>query len=330
VRPSKPAPGRFCWVARVPPGTLIGIIFGAGIVGYIHHPYFLMRIILLLVAALSLLTCTPSPVTPAEGGFVPEPTVSPILAGTVDEASGMVDSRTQAGALWVEQDSGNPAELALLGQDGKLRGKLPIPGTTNRDWEDLASGPGPTAGLNYLYIAEIGDNNAQYPSVAIYRLPEPASLNAAVGPVEKINFVYPDGPRDAEALFCDPLTRDLWIVSKRESKVRLYRLAYPQSTTATITAEAFGELPYSVVTGAGISPDGLEIVIRTYFGVFHWTRTATTGIADALQRTVATTLPFHSEPQGEAVCFERANKGYFTASERANASSTSLYYFARK
>jgi hypothetical protein len=290
-----------------------------------------MRIALLMLSGLSLLACSPTPVVPAaDGGFVAEPTTGPIPAGSVDEASGAVDSRTQPGAVWVQQDSGNPAELALLGHDGKLRGKLPIPNSTNRDWEDLASGPGPVTGVNYLYIGDIGDNNAQYASVAIYRVPEPTSLSAAVGPVEKITFVYPDGPRDAEALFCDPLTRDLWIVTKREAKVHLYRLKYPQSTTAVMTAEAFGELPYSIVTGAGIAPDGLSIVIRTYFGVFYWSRPATTSVADALQKSTATILPFRSEPQGEAVCFERNNKGYFTLSERATASSTSLYYFARK
>ncbi len=289
-----------------------------------------MRILLLVLSSVALLTCSSSPITPAGGGFVSEPTVSPIAAGSIDEASGMVDSKSQPGALWVEQDSGNPAELALLGQDGKLRGKIPVPNSTNRDWEDLASGPGPTAGVNYIYIGEIGDNTAQWPSVAIYRLPEPASLSAPVGPVEKITFVYPDGPRDAEALLCDPLTRDLWIVSKREAKVHLYRLKYPQSTTSVMTAEAFGELPFTFVTGAGISPDGLEIVLRTYFAVYHWSRSATTSIADAIQLKEGTTLPYHSEPQGEAVCFERANKGFFTLSERGNASSTSLYYFARK
>ncbi len=268
-------------------------------------------------------------VTP-DVSFVSEPTANPIVPGTIDEASGMVDSRAVPGALWVEQDSGNPAELALLGQDGKLRGKIPIPNSTNRDWEDIASGPGPTTGINYLYIGEIGDNNAQYSTVAIYRLPEPASLSAVVGPVEKITFVYPDGPRDAEALFCDPLTRDLWIVSKREAKVHLYRLKFPQSTTSVTTAEAFGELPYTYVTGASISPDGLEILIRTYFGVFHWSRTASTNMADALQRTTGVSLPYKAEPQGEAVCFDRANKGFFTLSERGSAASTSLYYFARK
>src|SRR5207237_6184912 len=106
---------------------------------------------------------------------------------------------------------------------GTNLGTYTISGATNRDWEDIAVGPGPVNGTQYLYIGEIGDNNAAYASVAVYRVPEPTisdtqspvttSLSGAV----KLNFVYPDGPRDAESLFVDPATKDIWIISKRDT-----------------------------------------------------------------------------------------------------------------
>lgn len=250
--------------------------------------------------------------------------------GQIDEASGIADSRTMPGALWVEQDGGNPAELALLGYDGKVRGKLAIPNTTNRDWEDMTIGPGPQANTNYLYIAEIGDNNARYGLYTVYRLPEPRNLTDAIGPVERIQFKYPDGARDAETLMLDPQTKDLYIVSKREAKVHLYRLPYPQSTREIMTAEPLGELPYTYVTGGGFSSNGTEILLRTYAGVFHWVRTNGQSVADALQRTTARDLPYRVEPQGEAVCFDRDNKGYFTLSEKASAPNVTLNYYARQ
>jgi hypothetical protein len=297
-----------------------------------HQPDFIMRFRLPVLLFVALTACESTTVSTDEAQFNSDPTVSPIQPGLVDEASGLVDSQSQPGHVWVQQDSGNPAELALLGHDGKLKGKIAIPYSTNRDWEDLASGPGPQSGVNYLYIGEIGDNNGQHATVSVYRLPEPASLSANIGLVEKITFTYPDGPRDAEALICDPQTRDLWVVTKREQKVRLYRLKYPQSTTAVIAAEAFGELPaaYSLTTGGGISPDGTEILLRTYLGVFYWKRAANQSVADAMQKGTARTLPFRQEPQGEAVCMDRNGRGFFTLSERGSAASTSLHYYAKK
>lgn len=286
-----------------------------------------MRISLALLTASLTIACSTSE---PSAQFATEPTATPVSAGQVNEASGMVDSRSMPGNLWIGQDGGNAVNLDLLGHDGKLKGRMAIPSATNRDWEDLASGPGPQAGVNYLYIAEIGDNNAAYPTVSVYRLPEPANLNTPVATVEKITFRYPDGPRDAECLIVDPQTKDIWIVSKQEEKVHLYQLPYPQSTTDVITAKAYGELPLTFITGGGISPDGAEILLRTYTGVYHFSRSSGQSFADALQRQTGRSLPYRLEPQGEAICFDASGRGYFTISELAFAASVNLYYYTRQ
>lgn len=286
-----------------------------------------MRIPLVCLSLMLVFACSNNVPT---AQFATEPSVTPVAPGLVNEASGMVDCHSMPGAVWIEQDSGNPPNLDLLGYDGKLKGRLAIPNTTNRDWEDLASGPGPQAGINYIYIAEIGDNDAVHQVSYVYRLPEPSSLNATVSGVEKIAFVYPDGPRDAECLILDPQTKDLWIISKREAKVHLYQLPYPQSTTSIITAKSYGELPLTYVTGGGISSDGTEILVRTYVGINYYKRSAGQSFADAIQRQTGTPLPYRLEPQGEAVAFDQSNKGYFTISEIANAASVNLYYYKRQ
>jgi hypothetical protein len=112
--------------------------------------------------------------------------------------------------------------------------------------------------------------------------------------------------------------------------VRLYRLAYPQNVNEITVAQAYGELPITFVTGAAISPDGSEIVVRTYTAISYWKRNAGQTIADALQNGNSRQLPYRVEPQGEAVCFDKDGKGYFTISEKAAASSVNLYYYARK
>ncbi|KAB7733096.1 PE-PGRS family protein [Rudanella paleaurantiibacter] len=262
--------------------------------------------------------------------FSSDPVAVGIQPGQIDEASGVVDSRTMPGNLWVHQDSGSPTEISLLGHDGKVKGKMAVPNTQNIDWEDMSSGPGPQNNRNYLYIGDIGDNNGEHPTRVVYRFPEPGSLSESIGQVERINYRYPDGPRDAEALFVDPQTKDIYIVSKRESRVRLYRLKYPQDINVVTVAEALGEIPLSVVTGAGISSDGSEILLRTYTNILYYKRSDGQSVADALQRQNSRALPYRLEPQGEAVCFDRENKGYYTLSERFNSPAISLYYYARK
>ncbi len=272
----------------------------------------------------------PGPTPVATAQFSSDPGLVGIVPGQIDEVSGMVDSRTQPGNLWVQQDSGSPAELALLGQDGKLKGKIAIPNAQNIDWEDMSSGPGPQANVNYIYMGDIGDNNAEYANRTIYRFPEPANLTTPIQQVERINYRYPDGPRDAEALLVDPQTRDIYIVSKRETRVHLYRLKYPQNINEVSVAEALGEIPVSVVTGGAISTDGTEILLRTYTNIYYYKRSTGQSLPDAIQLKEGRPLPYRLEPQGEAVCFDREAKGFYTLSERYNAPAVSLYYYARK
>lgn len=289
-----------------------------------------MRNFILLISAIILASCKLTVPSVYEAQFSAEPTEAPVAPGQIDEASGMADSRSMPGNVWIEQDSGNPAELALLGYDGKVKGKLTVPNFGNRDWEELSIGPGPKDGVNYIYIGEIGDNSANHDFSQIYRLPEPTSLQSPITQVERINFRYPDGPRDAEAMFVDPATKDIYIISKREERVHLYSLPYPQNVNEITVAKAYGELPMTFVTSAAISPDGAEILIRTYTQVYYYKRDEGQSISDALQFGNNRQLAVRAEPQGEAICFDKDNKGFFTISERANASSVSLYYYARK
>ncbi|MFD2570739.1 PE-PGRS family protein [Spirosoma soli] len=295
-----------------------------------------MRTLILLTGLLAMVSCKLEVASVYQAQFASDPTAAAVAPGQIDEASGMADSRSQPGNLWIEQDSGSPAELALLGYDGKVKGKIKIPNVTNRDWEELAFGPGPQANVNYIYIGDIGDNNAQTPICQIYRLPEPSSLQASVTQVERINFRYPDGPRDAEAMFVDPGTKDIYIISKREDNKHLYRLAYPQNINEITVAEGLGELPSTgdglpaYITAAAISPDGQEILIRTYSDIFYWKRDPGQSIPDALQYGNRRRFTYRAEIQGEAICFDKDGKGYFTISEKATAPSVSLFYYARQ
>lgn len=251
------------------------------------------------------------------------------LSSFIIEASGMADSKANPGFLWVHEDSGNPPQLFLLSHDGKTVKKIYIKNALNRDWEDMTLANGPAEGKNYIYIGETGDNNAVHKTVSFYRFEEPLAETDTIVHYDEIRFSYEDGPRDAEAFLVDNHTRDIYIITKRESKSRVYKLAYPYSVNDTNKALFTCELPYNGVTGAAISEDGKEILVKTYTSIFYYKRATAESIPDALmQKSIS--LNYQVEPQGEAVCFAADNSGFYTLSEKRMSLSQKLYFYKRK
>ena len=294
-----------------------------------------MNIWLLLITCF-IIACDSDP-EPSEGRsdqFETTPQTFDITPGIIDEASGLAASVNINGYLWTHQDSGQPASLYLVSTDGKTIREYNIPGASNHDWEDVAKGPGPKDGTNYLYIGDIGNNNLPMTETnVIYRIPEIGNANASFdgSQLERITFKYPDGPRDAETLLLDPVTRDIFVISKESSQTGIYRLAYPQSTTQVITAEKTGSIPsVSLATSGDIASDGAEILIRTYLTTYYWKRKAGETVAQTLSRSALKQLPVSLEPQGEGICFDRENSGFYTLSEKGNASKVTLNYYKRK
>lgn len=260
----------------------------------------------------------------------------------IDEASGLAASRKNSDVLWTHNDSGDLNRIYGLNTNGKHLGVYTINGVNARDWEDIAVGPGPAAGENYIYIADIGDNNAQYDTKYIYRVLEPnvssnqSPVNITLTNVETISFQYPGGNRDAEIIMIDPLNKDIYIVSKREEFVGVYRLAYPQSTTDLITAELKTTLDLTGgesgalgrTVGGDISYTGLEILIKTRVKIYYWPRNASENLWEAFAVNPVI-LPYIEEPQGEAVAWAPDALGYYTVSEENGGVSAHLYFYPR-
>ncbi len=250
----------------------------------------------------------------------------------IDEASGLVASRANNGMLWTHNDSGDKARIFLIDSLGKYQATVWLKDATNRDWEDIALGAGPQPGNTYIYIGEIGDNLAQYPHKAIYRIKEPkftGDTTISIDEVDSIRFVLPDGNRDTEALMVDPHTKDLYIFSKREEAINLYRLPYPQSTTEMMVAEKVLEaMPFSLIVAADWSADGKEILIKSYKQVYYWQCNVGQPVKEALHKTPET-LPYHEEPQGESIAFAIDGSGYYTLSEQAKGVKPTLMFYPR-
>ncbi|MFY0591854.1 hypothetical protein [Roseivirga sp.] len=257
-----------------------------------------------------------------------------IQISDLDEASGLAHSRSNPLYLWSHNDSGGDPVLFLMTEAGADSGRFVIDGAQNLDWEDVAIGTGPVPNTNYLYAGDIGDNRGERPSRAIYRVPEP-DLNVADIPatstlsnVETINYVYEDGPRDAEALMVDPSSNDVYIVSKREASVILYVLPFPQNLAEMDTAERVTVLPFTQITAADISLDGSQVLIKNYLNIYHWVKTGNESIGELLA-TTPSKLNYTVEPQGEAIAWHTNGNQFYTISELANNQPVVLYSYSR-
>ncbi len=257
-----------------------------------------------------------------------------ILIGTIgnpilEEMSGMAFSKNHPDKFYTHTDSGGEAAVYVLDSLGNELGKITLEGVENRDWEDIAVGPGP-GGKSYVYLGEIGDNLGVHQAVEVYRFPEPDDLsrNVTIKP-QVLTFTYPEGARDAESLFVDPISGDLFVVSKRDKQNTLFRIKSTDFGKDDVVAERLVQLPLTSATASDISQDGSRILIKNYFKVYCWDRKAGETILEALSRSPKE-LPYVPEPQGEAIGFRPDGKAYYTISEKRFDIKPVLYFYPSK
>lgn len=262
---------------------------------------------MLLLAALAA-ACAP----PAEqdGTHVTGPCDPPVSWGRlpeeVRETSGVAASRAYPGAFWTHNDSGGDSAVFAIDSTGTLLGRVRLRGAGNRDWEDIAVAPCTPGGADdCLFIGDIGDNSERRERVVIYRVREPDPRTDSVSRnVERLEATYPEGARDAEALFVTD--RGVHLVTKgRSQSIELFRLAPPYRPGRQVGLQRVQEIappPTSVsaqVTAAAASPDGRTIVIRTYAGLRFFEDDG-----DTLRALgSAADFAWPEQPQGEGVDF---------------------------
>lgn len=269
-----------------------------------------------------------------------------VNAPAIVEASGITASRNNDGVIWVHNDSGDVARIFALDSQGRLLGtyNITLPGTStfaeHRDFEDIAIGPGPESGVTYVYVGDIGDNSSSRVTITVYRIAEPVvygrqaaspiTQNLNQGEWQAVVLQYPgtwpQRARNAETLMVDPLTGDLFVVTKQSGTAEVYRAsAADLASGSTVIMSLVRTIDFDVASGGCISPTGGEIIIRQETFARLWTRVLSQSVADALGGTPVS-IPLALEPNGEAVTFDAIGHGYFTLSE---GTYQPLYYFAR-
>jgi hypothetical protein len=189
--------------------------------------------------------------------------------------------------------------------------------------EEIALGVGPEAGVDYLYIGDIGDNDERRPEISLVRVPEPVlegagTVSLRTEDCEQFRLVYPDGSHNAEAMFVDPATHKLYIVTKEARGARLYEIAIGKLRSGERNALMLvAELDVDYVSAAAISPDGSLVVLRREDLGWLWFWRPGQSVADVL-RGPPRPVPVRGRRQdknGEAITFRPDGACYYTLSE---------------
>ncbi|TVR04366.1 MAG: hypothetical protein EA398_02340 [Deltaproteobacteria bacterium] len=247
------------------------------------------------------------------------------------EASGIVQSAWDDDRFWLHNDSSHPPELFAIRGDGTLLSILTLP-VDNRDWEDISRGPCDENDDQHrcLYVGEIGDNNARYPSIAVHRIREPRELlpELTLQPedVDTMHLDYLEGPRDAEALVVDDDMR-LWILTKRPAgQTELHTAPFIPNDEAEpwplefvrdfSLAELGPGAAADMVTAADWDSERSLLILRLY------SRALVFPVPDRDLRRLfelpGTRVPTGMEIQGEAIAWTR-DGGYIHVAEGRSA-----------
>ena len=278
---------------------------------------------------------------------------------SIDEISGMY-AMTKAGNennFVVVDDSVND-KMFIIDRDADKVCELALNGTTWSDAEEVSGYVDATDGTSYILLMEYGDNSANKTTKTIYRFEEPTvtGSNLTVTTFDTIDFVYPASPvweggsnlGDAEASFACPADGKIYIMSKRETRNFIFSLPIQDTYTGTqtLTYEGLMHADVAEETGGVISPanavaacisNGLDnVLVKTYDKVYQFFRTNRSDDWATIMTLSAPTEETNyvgrgdapsQERQGEAICFEHNDEGYFTISEFNGQSSTPFFYY---
>ncbi len=263
----------------------------------------------------------------------------------LSEISGIAESRRRPGVLWVENDSGNPADLHAIDDSGHRIATVHVDGARNIDWEDLAAFE--LDGRPYVLIGDVGDNGGRQHDLELYVVAEPdlaratpeQPLELTVKPAWTLEARWPDGARDCEAVAVDAQRREVLLMSKRRLPPELFRLRLdpPRRNEGVRSAEQIGfaySLPQSTpeeqatakglarirhqVTSIDLSPDGRRLAVLTYDGAYVYDRPAGADWADVLRKTPQR-IALPPIAQAESLAFSRDAASLWISSEKLPA-----------
>lgn len=127
----------------------------------------------------------------------------------------------------------------------------------------------------------------------------------------------------------DPVTKDLYIFSKREEPVWIYQLASPTFSSDTVLASKLYTIPFTQIVGGDVSPDGKKVLLKNYEHVYYWDNPSAKPLVE-LFKDKPFEVPYEIEPQGESITWDLQGKSFYTLSEKNVGKDTFLFYYQAK
>lgn len=261
------------------------------------------------------------------------------------ELSGLAPCRSSEETLFWAHNDGARSKLYLLDSDGDTRATFELDGIDPVDCEDLCSFQ--LGESRFLLLADTGDNDHRRKSCMLYLITEPSRAEyeeAADGkkkkkkekppqlkraPVATIEFTYPDGARNCEAVGVDVGTKSIVLVTKEKNPgCDVFRLPLPLDKDGKLSdlpaqpqqAKHLAHITVPTITGLAVAPDSKRLVLLGRSQLFEFSR-PTTPAADSSEPFVRMLkagprpLAKPKQEQGEAVCFSPDGKKLYVASE---------------
>jgi hypothetical protein len=252
-------------------------------------------------------------------------------AQKLNELSGLARSNLHKDIYWAHNDGGNPSEIIAIDSKARTKSITEIEGIQNIDWEDITSFQ--LNNDNYIAIADTGDNGGVRSDLFIHLIKEPNQLIETIKtPVVKtIQFKWPDGPRDSEALVADVKRQQFLLISKKRVPAELFGLPFDakngDSPILLATLEGISQPDEKTmnnkndygryraqITGADISPDGNWLAVLNYQQI-NFFYLPNGSIPKQLSPKLTITLPWL--PQAEGIAFSQDGNSIFIGSEQS-------------
>lgn len=208
-----------------------------------------------------------------------------ITDSRITESSGLA-ADSAAGGYWTVNDSGDSAVAYALSTSGRVLGTLeyraePI------DVEAVAMHDG------RLYVADIGDNLADRESITVYYFDDASPDDGTVS-YRSWDFVYPDGPHDAETLLVDESGR-LFVVTK-DAMGAVYAAPRRPKRAGVNELTKVGDAPGAVTDGTFL-PGGERIALLTFGSIVVIDATSYEPVGQAQ-------VPMQRQPESLAVSLD--------------------------
>ena len=183
----------------------------------------------------------------------------------ITESSGLIASRRFPGVVWTHNDSGFPAFLFAIDEQGAHLGSFEVKGARLIDWEAITFDE-----EGHLYLADIGTNGLARSHSAIHRIEEPNPHDRS-GPATILKTWYlrfPGERDDCESFF---IADGYGYVIRKipvGGLVPMYRFALADNSSSVLL-EKVAEIPVlGKVSDATLSLDKTLLALLTSEGVY--------------------------------------------------------------